>query len=205
MAPGDTPACRLYTLQGYLQEDRIDEKPFLSTTASVMRPFPLHWALSYGKIRFGVDTMRILGIDPGVATIGFGVVDSEKNRQSLIKCGVITTPAHTSLSSRLEQMFFNTNITTGIAVAHARGVILLACRLAGVEIFEYTPLQVKQSVVGYGRAEKKQVMDMVKRLCNLPAPPKPDDAADAVALALCHARSATSLLNRGGSSECSTT
>ena len=226
MAPGDTPACRLYTLQGYLQEDRIDEKPFLSTTASAMRPFPLHWALSYGKIRFGVDTMRILGIDPGVATIGFGVVDSEKNRQSLIKCGVITTPAHTSLSSRLEQifrdmadlldlfkpdavsveeLFFNTNITTGIAVAHARGVILLACRLAGVEIFEYTPLQVKQSVVGYGRAEKKQVMDMVKRLCNLPAPPKPDDAADAVALALCHARSATSLLNRGGSSECSTT
>ncbi len=170
--------------------------------------------------------MRILGIDPGIATIGFGVLESEKNSHKLINCGVITTPAHTSLSSRLEQiyddmlslldlfkpdavsieeLFFNTNITTGIAVAHARGVILLACRLAGVQIFEYTPLQVKQSVVGYGRAEKKQVMDMVKRLCNLPAPPKPDDAADAVALALCHARSATSLLNRGGNSECSTT
>ena len=169
--------------------------------------------------------MRILGIDPGVATIGFGVIDSEKSRHALVKCGVITTPAHTSLSSRLEQifrdmadlldlfkpdavsveeLFFNTNITTGIAVAHARGVILLACRLAGVQIFEYTPLQVKQSVVGYGRAEKKQVMDMVKRLCNLPAPPKPDDAADAVALALCHARSSTSLLYRGDKEECST-
>lgn len=170
--------------------------------------------------------MRIMGIDPGVATIGFGVVDADRNKQRLIRCGVITTPAHTSLSSRLEQifrdmedlldmfkpdavsveeLFFNTNITTGIAVAHARGVILLACRMAGVQIFEYTPLQVKQAVVGYGRAEKKQVMDMVKRLCSLPAPPKPDDAADAVALALCHARSSTSLLNRGGQEECSTT
>jgi crossover junction endodeoxyribonuclease RuvC len=169
--------------------------------------------------------MRILGIDPGVATIGFGVVEAERNRQRLVKCGVITTPAHTSLSSRLEQifrdmadlldlfkpdavsieeLFFNTNITTGIAVAHARGVILLACRIAGVQIFEYTPLQVKQAVTGYGKAEKKQVMDMVKRLCNLPAPPRPDDAADAVALALCHARSATSLLNQGGRDECST-
>ena len=169
--------------------------------------------------------MRILGIDPGVATIGFGVVEAERNRQRLIKCGVITTPAHTSLPSRLEQifrdmadlldlfkpdavsieeLFFNTNITTGIAVAHARGVILLACRIAGVQIFEYTPLQVKQAVTGYGKAEKKQVMDMVKRLCNLPAPPRPDDAADAVALALCHARSTTSLLNQGGNNECST-
>ena len=169
--------------------------------------------------------MRILGIDPGVATIGFGVVDSEKNKQSLVKCGVITTPAHTSLSSRLElifrdmadlldlfkpdavsveELFFNTNITTGIAVAHGRGVILLACQQAGVRIYEYTPLQVKQSVVGYGRAEKKQVMDMVRRLCNLKSAPKPDDAADAVALALCHARSSTSLLNRGEREECST-
>lgn len=170
--------------------------------------------------------MRILGIDPGIATIGFGVVDSDKNRHRLVTCGVITTPAHTSLSSRLEQiyddlerlleafkpdavsieeLFFNTNITTGIAVAHGRGVILLACRRAGVNIFEYTPLQVKQAVVGYGRAEKAQVMDMVRRLCGLSAPPKPDDAADAVALALCHARSSTSLLYRGDKEECSTT
>ena len=169
--------------------------------------------------------MRILGIDPGIATIGFGVIESEKNTNRLLKCGVISTPAHTSLSSRLEQiyndmcdlleifkpdavsveeLFFNTNITTGIAVAHGRGVILLACQKAGVQIYEYTPMQVKQAVVGYGRAEKKQVMDMVRRICNLPAPPKPDDAADAVALALCHARSATSLLNKGERDECST-
>lgn len=169
--------------------------------------------------------MRILGIDPGIATIGFGIIDTNKNTFSLIKCGVITTPAHTPLSDRLcqiyddvcaileafkpdavsvEELFFNTNITTGISVAHGRGVILLACRKAGVHIYEYTPLQVKQSVVGYGRAEKNQVMDMVKRLCKLSAPPKPDDAADAVALALCHARSRTSLLYRGENETCST-
>ena len=169
--------------------------------------------------------MRIMGIDPGIATIGFGVVDSDKNRYQLIKCGVITTPAHTSLSERLsqiyddltqlielfhpdavsvEELFFNTNITTGIAVAHGRGVILLACQRAGIKVYEYTPLQVKQSVAGYGRAEKKQVMDMVKRICQLPAPPKPDDAADAVALALCHARSSTSLLFREERDDCST-
>ena len=144
--------------------------------------------------------MRILGIDPGVATIGFGLVEAERNQYSLIRCGVITTPAHTSLASRLDQiyhdlselldafqpdavsieeLFFNTNITTGIAVAHGRGVILLACQQAGVQIHEYTPLQVKQAVVGYGRAEKKQVMDMVRRICNLKSAPKPDDAADA--------------------------
>ncbi len=169
--------------------------------------------------------MRILGIDPGIATIGFGMVESTNNKFSLISCGVITTPAHTSLSSRLEQiyddmlelldtfkpdavsveeLFFNTNITTGISVAHGRGVILLACRKAGVRVYEYTPLQVKQSVVGYGRAEKTQVMDMVRRICNLPAPPRPDDAADAVALAICHGRSTTSLLYRGDNEECST-
>ena len=169
--------------------------------------------------------MRILGIDPGIATIGFGLVEYNKNQFKLEKCGVITTPAHTSLSSRLnriyadmnellhfftpdsvsvEELFFNTTITTGSAVAHGRGVILLACQKAGVKIYEYTPLQVKQSVVGYGRAEKKQVMEMVKRICRLPAPPKPDDAADAVALALCHARSSTSLLYREGREDCST-
>ena len=169
--------------------------------------------------------MRILGIDPGIATIGFGIIDKNKNDFSLVKCGVITTPAHIPLSDRLsqiyddmcdllaafqpdavsiEELFFNTNLTTGIAVAHGRGVLLLACRKAGVSIHEYTPLQVKQSVAGYGRAEKRQVMDMVKRLCRLSAPPKPDDAADAVALALCHARSSTSLLYKGESS-CSTT
>ena len=169
--------------------------------------------------------MRILGIDPGIATIGFGLVEAERNKIRLIRCGVITTPAHTSLASRLDQLFidlselleafmpdavsieelfFNTNITTGIAVAHGRGVILLACQRAGVDIYEYTPLQVKQAVVGYGRAEKKQVMEMVRRICGLAAAPRPDDAADAVALALCHARSSTSLLARKERDECST-
>ena len=149
--------------------------------------------------------MRILGLDPGIATVGFGIVDTEKNRQKLVSCGVITTPAHTPLSSRLDQiytdleeLFFNTNITTGISVAHGRGVILLCAYRCGLSVYEYTPLQVKQAVVGYGRAEKKQVQDMVRRILNLPAVPKPDDAADAVALALCHARSSTSLLNAEG-------
>lgn len=171
--------------------------------------------------------MRILGIDPGIATIGFGVVDSENGAQRLVQCGVITTPAHTSLSSRLsqiyddmtqlielfkpdavsvEELFFNTNITTGIAVAHGRGVILLACEKAGIRIYEYTPLQVKQSVVGYGRAEKRQVQDMVKRLLKMDTLPKPDDAADALAIAICHARAATSLIYKDwGNNTCSTT
>lgn len=171
--------------------------------------------------------MRILGIDPGIATIGFGVIDSEKNSLKLVNYGVITTPAKTALSSRLdriyddmseicsafspdaiafEELFFNTNITTGISVAHGRGVLLLAGYRYGAPVFEYTPLQVKQAVVGYGRAEKKQVIDMVKRILNMKTAPKPDDAADALAIAICHARSATSLLSKyGGAAPCSTT
>ena len=170
--------------------------------------------------------MRILGLDSGISTDGCVVIGTVKNRQTLVTCGVITTPAHTPLTSRLDQiytdleelirtvrpdvmaveeLFFNTNITTGISVAQGRGVILLCAYRCGLQIFEYTPLQVKQAVVGYGRAEKKQVMDRVKRMLNLPAPPKPDDAADAVALALCHARSSTSLLNlEGAQNPCST-
>lgn len=169
--------------------------------------------------------LRILGMDPGLATVGFSIVDVEKSKMKLVTCGVISTPAHTSLSSRLdrifedmnelissfnpnvmsiEELFFNTNITTGIAVAHARGVILLSAYRAGVQVFEYTPLQVKQAVVGYGRAEKNQVIDMVRRILALPAAPKPDDAADAVALAICHARSSTSLLSKGVTDICST-
>ena len=169
--------------------------------------------------------LRILGIDPGLATVGFSIVDVEKSKMKLVTCGVISTPAHTSLSSRLdrifedmnelissfspdvmsiEELFFNTNITTGIAVAHARGVILLSAYRAGVQVFECTPLQVKQAVVGYGRAEKNQVIDMVRRILALPAAPKPDDAADAVALAICHARSSTSLLSKGVTDICST-
>lgn len=161
--------------------------------------------------------MRILGVDPGIATVGFAVLDAEKRSQRLLTCGAITTPAKTQLSSRLDQiyrdlneliaqfhpevmaveeLFFNTNITTGIAVAHGRGIILLSGYQAGLQIYEYTPLQVKQAVVGYGRADKKQVMDMVRRILSLQAVPKPDDAADAVAIALCHARSATSLIHQ---------
>ncbi len=167
-----------------------------------------------------------MGIDPGIATIGFGLVEAERDRVRLLRCGVITTPAHTPLSTRLsriyndmnellallkpdavsvEELFFNTNITTGISVAHGRGVILLSCEQANVSIYEYTPLQVKQAITGYGRAEKKQVMDMVRRICALTDVPRPDDAADAVALAICHARTENSLLVRKGTDgTCST-
>ena len=161
--------------------------------------------------------MRILGIDPGVAIVGFGVVDSEGGAQRMVQYGAINTPANTPLAARLvqieqdltellqqfkpdevaiEELFFSKNITTGIAVAHARGVILATVEKAGIPLYEYTPMQVKQAVVGYGLAEKNQVMDMTKRLLKLRSVPKPDDAADALAIAICHARSATSLLRR---------
>ena len=161
--------------------------------------------------------MRILGIDPGVAIVGFGVVDSEGGTQRMVQYGAINTPANTPLAARLvqieqdlmellqqfkpdevaiEELFFSKNITTGIAVAHARGVILATVEKAGIPLYEYTPMQVKQAVVGYGLAEKNQVMDMTKRLLKLRSVPKPDDAADALAVAICHARSATSLLRR---------
>ena len=161
--------------------------------------------------------MRILGIDPGVATIGFGLIEAEGGRQQMLRYGAITTPAGLPLATRLvqiaddmeellrqfqpeeisiEELFFSKNITTGIAVAHARGVILCAAERAQIPIYEYTPMQVKQAVVGYGLAEKRQVMDMTRRLLKLKAVPRPDDAADALALAICHARSATSLLRR---------
>ena len=161
--------------------------------------------------------MRILGIDPGVAIVGFGVVDSEGGTQRMVQYGAINTPANTPLAARLvqieqdlmellnqfkpdevaiEELFFSKNITTGIAVAHARGVILATVEKAGIPLYEYTPMQVKQAVVGYGLAEKNQVMDMTKRLLKLRSIPKPDDAADALAIAICHGRSATSLLRR---------
>ena len=160
---------------------------------------------------------RILGIDPGFATIGFGLIAAEAGAVQMLRYGAITTPAGMEFPQRLkliyddmlellellkpdavsiEELFFNTNITTGIAVAHGRGIILLSGYQAGLQIYEYTPLQVKQAVVGYGRADKKQVMDMVRRILSLQAVPKPDDAADAVAIALCHARSATSLIHQ---------
>ena len=167
------------------------------------------------RLRKGTHTMLILGIDPGFAIVGFGLVEADRGRQRLVQCGAITTPAGEPLPARLlriaddmellleqfkpqamavEELFFNNNITTGIGVAQARGVILLSAERRGVPIYEYTPSQVKQAVVGYGKAEKRQVMDMTRRLLNLKAVPKPDDAADAVAIALCHARSFTSRL-----------
>lgn len=161
--------------------------------------------------------MRILGIDPGIAIVGFGLIESNRGSVRMLQYGAVTTEAGLPLATRLvqiendmtvlisqlkpdeiavEELFFSKNITTGIAVAHGRGVILCTAERLGVPIFEYTPMQVKQAVAGYGLADKKQVMDMTKRLLKLKAVPKPDDAADALAIAICHARSATSLLRR---------
>lgn len=161
--------------------------------------------------------MRILGIDPGIAIVGFGLIESNRGSVRMLQYGAVTTEAGLPLAIRLvqiendmtaliaqlkpdeiavEELFFSKNITTGIAVAHGRGVILCTAEQLGVPIFEYTPMQVKQAVAGYGLADKKQVMDMTKRLLKLKAVPKPDDAADALAIAICHARSATSLLRR---------
>ena len=153
--------------------------------------------------------MRILGIDPGLATVGWAVIESERGNLRPIAFGAITTPAHTDIEARLlmikndletiidkyspeemavEELFFNTNITTGIAVAEARGVILCTAHAKGIKISEYTPLQVKQAVVGYGKAEKHQVIAMVTSILRLKNPPKPDDTADAVAIAICHSQ-----------------
>ena len=161
--------------------------------------------------------MRILGIDPGLAIVGWGIVESVKGNVRPIAYGAITTPAHTDIEKRLliikndlesiinkykpdemavEELFFTNNITTGIAVAEARGVILCTAHALGVKISEYTPLQVKQAVVGYGRAEKGQVIAMVTSILRLNAPPKPDDTADALAIAICHAQSAGSAMGK---------
>ena len=161
--------------------------------------------------------MRILGIDPGYATTGFGVLQAGQGQLHLLNYGTITTPAGLSLSKRLvmlyddmmellttvkpdavavEELFWGHNVTTGIGVSHGRGVILLAIEKYGAPLFEYTPNQVKQAVVGYGKAEKRQVMDMTRRILKLNKIPRPDDAADALGLAICHARSSTSLLQQ---------
>ena len=161
--------------------------------------------------------MRILGIDPGYGITGFGIVDAQRNDFRLLQYGAITTPAGTDFPARLhmiyndmtellmvskpdavaiEELFFGQNVTTGIGVAQSRGVILLAIQQAGIPIFQYKPMQVKQAVVGYGNATKHQVQDMTKRILHLQTTPKPDDAADAIAIALCHARSSTSLLGQ---------
>ena len=163
--------------------------------------------------------MRILGIDPGYGITGFGLIETAGSQSRLLRCGAITTPAGMDFSARLEmiyedmgqllrttrpdavaieELFFGQNVTTGIGVAQSRGVILLAIRQAGLEVTAYKPSQVKQAVVGYGNATKRQVMDMTKRLLRLDKLPKPDDAADAIAIALCHARASTSLLAQHG-------
>ncbi|MBQ2967059.1 MAG: crossover junction endodeoxyribonuclease RuvC [Clostridia bacterium] len=162
--------------------------------------------------------MRILGIDPGVAIVGYGVIEYTSNQFKVIDYGKITTPAHTPLPKRLkmvydsmtqliatfnpdvvaiEELFFNTNVTTAIAVGHARGVLVLAAENASKPVAEYTPLQIKQAVAGYGRADKNQVQQMVKMFLKLNEIPKPDDTADALAVAICHAHSA-SLSNKLG-------
>lgn len=159
--------------------------------------------------------MVILGIDPGFAIVGFGVLQNEAGKQKLASCGAIRTQSGLPLPTRLlqiendmaqlfetfhpdamavEELFFTNNITTGIGVAQARGVILAAAERAGVPIYEYSPSEVKLAITGYGKATKTQIMDMTKRVLGLKTVIRPDDAADAVAIALCHARSVTSRL-----------
>lgn len=157
-----------------------------------------------------VRKIVILGIDPGIAIVGWGVIEYKGNKFTTLGYGSIQTPATMKTEDRLveifeqmnfliekykpdclsvEELFWNTNQTTGIRVSEARGVILLSAAKRGIPIYEYTPLQVKQAVVGYGRAEKKQVISMVTMLLRLEKPPKPDDTADALAIAVCHAHS----------------
>ena len=161
--------------------------------------------------------MIILGIDPGIAIVGWGVLSCENGRMTPLGYGSIQTEAGLKVEERLcrihktltdiihhfkpdvlsvEELFWNTNQKTGIVVAEARGVILLTAREEGVPVFEYTPLQVKQAIVGYGRAEKRQVIAMVTAVLNLKKPPKPDDTADALALAICHGHCAALKLGR---------
>lgn len=154
--------------------------------------------------------MRILGIDPGTGILGFGIIESSKGKFQLVDGGVIRTPVHEDDAVRLltiyeeltdiitsnkldvmsvEKLFFSRNVTTAITVAQARGVVLLCGKQAGLEIFEYTPMQIKLAVTGYGRADKKQMQEMVRVILGLEEIPKPDDAADAIAAALTHAQS----------------
>ena len=159
--------------------------------------------------------MIILGIDPGLAIVGWGIIEYRNSKFRTVAYGSIQTPAGMRTEERLsaifdgmneliekyrpdavavEELFFNTNVTTGIRVAEARGVILLAAERAGIPMQEYTPMQVKQAVTGYGKAEKRQVITMVTMLLALQKPPKPDDTADALAIAICHAHSGGSRL-----------
>lgn len=154
--------------------------------------------------------MLVLGIDPGTATTGYGLIKYETGRQTVIDYGVISTPANMEMALRLcrinkeidelitkyspdvaavEQLYYQKNSKTVITVAQGRGVVLMTAANRGIEVAEYTPLQVKQSVVGYGKADKNQVQFMVQKILNLKELPKPDDAADALAVAICHINS----------------
>lgn len=156
--------------------------------------------------------MRIIGVDPGTATTGFGVIDYERGQYSFVDAGVITTPPGIPMAQRLitlheelaqviadtkpqeaavEMLFFATNVTTAISVGQARGVILLTLAEAGLLPGEYTPMQIKQAVTGYGGAKKPQIQEMVRLLLKLPTIPRPDDAADGLAIAMTHATQAT--------------
>lgn len=149
--------------------------------------------------------MRIIGIDPGTGILGFGVIEVLDGKMKMIDAGVVTTPAHTPLDERLEdifdslteiikstkpdamsieKLFFAQNVTTAMSVSHARGVAMLAGRKGGLPIHEYTPLQIKQTITGYGRADKKQIQEMVRVQLGLKEAPKPDDCADALAAAI---------------------
>jgi crossover junction endodeoxyribonuclease RuvC len=152
--------------------------------------------------------MRIIGIDPGTGILGFGVIDAVRGKFKMVDAGVITTPAHTPLDVRLEdifdnlteiirdtkpdvmsieQLFFARNVTTAMSVSHARGVAMLAGRKGRLPIAEYTPMQIKQTLTGYGKADKKQMQEMVRLQLGLTEVPKPDDCADALAAAITHA------------------
>ncbi len=169
----------------------------------------------YGYSRKGTEIMIILGIDPGYAIVGYGVVEYQSNHFTVLSYGAVTTAAgmpfndrleliydgvseiiksHKPVSLAIEKLFYNSNAKTVIDVSQARGVLILAAQKQGLRVCEYTPLQVKQSVVGYGRADKKQVQEMTRILLNLEKIPRPDDAADALALAICHAHCSSSLM-----------
>ena len=171
------------------------------------------------------EDVIILGVDPGVATVGFGIISESGGNPTPCRFGVITTPAGMRLALRLtqihndvselivtfkpdalavEELFFNTNLKTAVAVAHGRAAVILAGEKHGVPMFEYTPLQVKKAVTGYGHATKNQVMDMVRCLLSMESAPKPNDAADALAVAICHSRFNNSLMNIEGGDACST-
>lgn len=159
--------------------------------------------------------MRILGVDPGIAIVGFGLIEADRGRTQLLNYGAITTPAGLPLARRLvqieqdtealiaqlkpdaiavEELFFSNNITTGIAVAHGRGIILCTAEKSGVPLYEYTPMQVKQAITGYGKAVKKQIQEMTRMMLHLESIPKPDDTADALGMAIAHCHCSRSRL-----------